>query len=248
MAAETAAADLPGAVDGGGFAVSTFRVAELDCAAEENELRAVLAALPGVRSLEFDLVARRVRVRHNLPGPGPLETAIRGLGMRPELLDAGAVASPSLPRRTIAIAIVAGALAVGSELAVIAGADEQSVIVAGLAIAAVAVGGRDTLRKAVQAIRARRLTMSLLMTVAVLGAAAIGQWPEAAVVILQPEPTRALIDGEVSVNDRQSPGLQRGGGHREHKLSGSAPPTAPTRRSRAVRRPARSPQETKGTR
>ena len=65
----------------------------------------------------------------------------------------------------------------------IAGADEQSLLVALLAGAAIVLGGRDTLRKGVRALLARRLTMALLMTVAVIGAVAIGQWPEAAVVI-----------------------------------------------------------------
>ena len=167
-----------------GGTVSTFRVAELDCAVEENELRATLTALEGVRSLEFDLLARRVRVRHDLPAPTTIEAAIRGVGMRPELLDtAAAVASPSLSRSTVMLAVAAGVLAVGSEVAVIAGARERSVLVAGLAAAAIALGGRDTLRKAFQAVRSRRLTMSLLMSVAVIGAVAIGQWPEAAVVI-----------------------------------------------------------------
>ncbi len=65
----------------------------------------------------------------------------------------------------------------------IAGYDEQSLLVALLAGAAIALGGRDTLRKGLRALLARRLTMALLMSVAVIGAVAIGQWPEAAVVI-----------------------------------------------------------------
>ncbi len=39
-----------------GASVAAFRVAELDCATEEGELRAVLGPLEGVRWLEFDLV------------------------------------------------------------------------------------------------------------------------------------------------------------------------------------------------
>ena len=168
-----------------GVGVVTYRVEELDCASEENDLRAVLTPLPGVRSLEFDLVGRRVRVRHELASPEPIEAAIRELGMRPSVVveAEGAELSRSLSRRSVVVMVGAGVLAVGSEVAVIAGADEQSLLVAVLALAAIALGGRDTLRKGFQALRSLRMTMSLLMSVAVIGAIAIGQWPEAAVVI-----------------------------------------------------------------
>ncbi len=168
-----------------GVGVVTYRVEELDCATEENDLRAVLTPLTGVRSLEFDLVGRRVRVRHDLESPAPIEAAIRELGMRPSVVAGaeGASLDRSLSRRSVIVTVVAGLFAVGSEVAVILGADEQSVLVAVLAVIAIALGGRDTLRKGFQALRSRRMTMSLLMSVAVIGAIAIGQWPEAAVVI-----------------------------------------------------------------
>ena len=164
---------------------SMFRVEELDCATEENELRAVLGPMDGVRSLEFDLVARRVTVQHTLPTPVAIEDAIKAAGMRPKLLIATptATADRSLPRRTLLVVLIAGVFAVGSEVAVIVGADEQSVLVGLLAATGIALGGRDTLRKGFQAVRSRRLSMALLMSVAVIGAVAIGQWPEAAVVI-----------------------------------------------------------------
>lgn len=165
--------------------VSVFRVEELDCATEENELREVLTPLTGVRSLEFDLVARHVRVRHDLDTPDSIATAIRGAGMRPKLLIAepNATSSRSLSNRMIVTTVVAGMLAISSELIVIAGVKERSIPVAVLALAAIAIGGRDTLRKGFQALITRRLTMALLMSVAVIGALIIGQWPEAAVVI-----------------------------------------------------------------
>jgi len=168
-----------------GVGVVTYRVEELDCATEENDLRAVLTPLTGVRSLLFDLVGRRVRVRHDLTSPAPIEAAIRELGMRPTVVVGaeGASLDRSLSRRSIIVTVVAGLFAVGSEVAVILGAGEQSVLVAVLAVIAIALGGRDTLRKGFQALRSRRMTMSLLMSVAVIGAVLIGQWPEAAVVI-----------------------------------------------------------------
>jgi Cd2+/Zn2+-exporting ATPase len=178
-----ASRSLTGPVTGTG--VVTYRVEELDCATEEQQLRAALSPVAGVRSLEFDLVGRQVRVRHELSSPAPIEAAIRELGMRPTMV-AGTDDEPlkrGLSRRTVAVMAAAGVLAIGAEVAVIAGADEQSVPIAVMALAAIALGGRDTLRKGVQALRSWRMTMSLLMSVAVIGAIAIGQWPEAAVVI-----------------------------------------------------------------
>ena len=166
--------------------VSTFRVEELDCATEENELRGVLGVLNGVRGLEFDLVARQVAVRHVLAGTELIEAAIRSVGMRPRLLVATGgtdVQGRSLPRRTIVLAVIAGLFAIGSEIAVVAGLKERSVPVAMLALVGIGLGGRGTLRKGFQALRSRRLTMNVLMSVAAIGAVAIGQWPEAAVVI-----------------------------------------------------------------
>ena len=166
--------------------VSTFRVEELDCATEENELRGVLGVLNGVRGLEFDLVARQVAVRHVLAGTELIEAAIRSVGMRPRLLVAPGstdVQGRSLPRRTIVLAVIAGLFAIGSEIAVVAGLKERSVPVAMLALVGIGLGGRGTLRKGFQALRSRRLTMNVLMSVAAIGAVAIGQWPEAAVVI-----------------------------------------------------------------
>ena len=63
-----------------------YRVEELECPTEENDLRRVLTPLPGVRSLEFNLVARQVHVGHDLSDPAPIEAAIRDLGMRPRVV------------------------------------------------------------------------------------------------------------------------------------------------------------------
>lgn len=165
----------------------TFKVEELDCATEEHELRNALGKVAGVSNLTFDLVARRVTIVHDLPDPAPLAATIKALGMRPERVTD----DPTQPDRTIwglrprhlLATVFGGVLAVGSEIAVLAGADETGVLVAAMALTSIALTGRQTLRKGLRSLLARRFTMSLLMSVAVIGAIAIGQWPEAAVVI-----------------------------------------------------------------
>ena len=138
--------------------VSRFRVNELDCATEESELRDVLGVLAGVRSLEFDLVARRVAVTHTLASVAPIEAAIRSAGMRPHLLvvtpTATQASRTSLSRSRIIVTVVAGLFAIGSEVAVIAGLGEQSIPVGLLAVIGIGLGGRETLRKGFMALRA----------------------------------------------------------------------------------------------
>ena len=44
--------------------LSRFRIPKMDCAAEEQMVRAALEDIPGIRKLEFDLAGRRVGVYH----------------------------------------------------------------------------------------------------------------------------------------------------------------------------------------
>jgi Cd2+/Zn2+-exporting ATPase len=62
------------------------------------------------------------------------------------------------------------------------GHNESSWPVIGLALVSIAIGGRDTLRKGLVALRTLTLNINFLMALAVAGAVAIGQWPEAAMV------------------------------------------------------------------
>ncbi|MFS2117875.1 cation-transporting P-type ATPase, partial [Herbaspirillum frisingense] len=62
--------------------------------------------------------------------------------------------------------------------------DERSLPVIALALAAILLGGLGTLKKGWIALRNFSLNMNFLMSLAVIGAAVIGQWPEAAVVIV----------------------------------------------------------------
>ncbi len=79
---------------------------------------------------------------------------------------------------------LAGAAALAAEIVHFAGGGKNSPPVIILALAAILLGGLPTYKAGLIAIKNFQLNMNALMTVAVTGAAIIGQWPEAAMVIV----------------------------------------------------------------
>lgn len=168
----------------------TYRIEKMDCPTEEALLRKVLEGMPGVGALQFDLLGRRLIVNHSLPDAATITAAIERLGMVPILQNSSLPAPPATSEFGSGISRMewlrmagAGVLALGSEIMAFSGLGDSSLPVVGAALAAIALGGIDTLKKGWIALRTLSLNMNLLMTIAVIGAALIGQWPEAAVVI-----------------------------------------------------------------
>ena len=79
---------------------------------------------------------------------------------------------------------VAAVLAVSAELWALGQGAESTVAVAALSVAAILLGGIPTLRGGLRSLLALRLDIQFLMTIAVVGAFAIGEFPEAAVVVV----------------------------------------------------------------
>ena len=163
----------------------------MDCPTEEVLLRRALEGVDGVHSLEFDLLEHTLRVSHVLSDPAPILTAITALGMTPVLEESESgvsrrvtqSAGPAISRRQWILMSVAGMAAIGAEAVAYVTGAETSLLVAGLALLAILTGGLETLKKGWIALKTLSLNMNLLMSVAVIGAIAIGEWPEAAVVI-----------------------------------------------------------------
>jgi Cd2+/Zn2+-exporting ATPase len=183
-------------VDGAGSAVATYRIDAMDCATEEAEIRRALDGVDGIRGLAFRLGARTLSIDAPAPVlPRALE-AIRRAGFDPQpLADATTSvqtstgpadrAADSGSRRGLARYAFALALAVAAEALAYFAPDTATLKTVGMAIAlaAIALAGVDTYRKGWSALRRGRLTINALMSVAVTGAFAIGQWPEAATVM-----------------------------------------------------------------
>jgi len=168
-------------------AESTFRVEGLCCQHEADLLARRLGALRGVERTSTDVLRQQLRVAYDaaVTSTGAIAEAVAETGLRAWPDDsegepaaaAAASARPSVPWLTIASA----ALAAGLALAALNAPRPWTIALLAIAVAA---GGATTLRRAWASARQGRLDMFVLMTVAVIGAAAIGEWIEAATVVV----------------------------------------------------------------
>lgn len=92
------------------------------------------------------------------------------------------LAVPTTSRTTIALLVVSGVSAFTAEILSWVGDSEKAWPVIALALLSLATGGIKTLRKGIVAARTLTLNINLLMLIAVIGALAIQEWPEAAMV------------------------------------------------------------------
>lgn len=162
-----------------------IRIEQMDCPTEERLIRDALGRLPGVTGLQFNLLQRVLTVSHDEGALAQVVPAIQALGFTPQVEDQGAaqqpVAAPAKkPWWPLALAAV---LATASEVVHFAalGPDWW---VAVLAVVAIGLCGLNTYKKGWIALKNRNLNINALMSIAVTGAVLIGQWPEAAMVMV----------------------------------------------------------------
>ena len=156
---------------------------QMDCPVEENLIRKKLGNMAAVKHLEFNLMQRILIVVHDPDALGSVLTAIRSLGFEPELPDSSnQQIAPATPAKSWWPLVLAGLFALSSEIADWLAFPEWST--AALSIFAVALSGISTYKKGWIAVRNGNMNINALMSVAVTGALLIGQWPEAAMVMV----------------------------------------------------------------
>jgi len=165
-----------------------YAIANMDCPTEERLIRNGLRAFPRLARLDFDLMARRLVVHHHDADLDALTAALRGIGMRAERLPddaphAGTPAAPGWDARQKILLALSGLAALAAEALAWHGSGDHAPAVVLLSALSLAGTGWPTLRKGWTALRTRTLDIHFLMSLAVIGAIAIGQWPEAAMVI-----------------------------------------------------------------
>ena len=161
-----------------------IRIMQMDCPTEEGLLRSKLGGMSGVTGMEFNLMKRVLTVTHEPKAIDAILDAVRSLGFTPEVakddvpLDDHAP-EPAKPWWPLALA---GLAAIGSEVA--EWTAMPTWVAASLALAAVLLCGITTYKKGWIAIRNFNLNINALMSIAVTGAILLGQWPEAAMVMV----------------------------------------------------------------
>lgn len=183
---------------------ATFLITGMDCPEEERLIRSKLAGMPGVFALDFNLMQRVLKVRHEPSALPAISAALASLNMDARLLDAqsediSAIPAPKIPWKKLAVAGIFAALSEGAELihewgAKPFGLDMSAWTPGGypvleylpllFAVIAIALGGLTTYRKGWLAVSNLNLNINALMSVAVTGAVLIGQFPEAAMVMV----------------------------------------------------------------
>ena len=164
-----------------------LRIPAMDCPTEEAQIRRALESVAGVQGLRFDLPARALAVDAAPASWDAVTAAIARAGFKAETLSAPPAAADVSRTRQRELARLAAALvvAVGAELLHYAAPDTLPWRAGGMAVAALAIAlsGLGVFRKGLASLLRGQLNINALMAVAVTGAFAIGQWPEAAMVM-----------------------------------------------------------------
>jgi Cd2+/Zn2+-exporting ATPase len=180
--------ELHSVVQGLGYEVSgvdsrrhTFVIEGMCCASEVRQLEAKLAPMPGVGKLEFDILGRRLTV-YGPVAAHDVQRAVREIGMAARAESQAVVPATLWERRGRTIMSAASGVLLAAGL--IAGwrGGSPALEVALLACAAVS-GGWFVVPRAWRAALGGVLDMNVLMTLATVGAAVIGEWSESASVM-----------------------------------------------------------------
>ena len=162
-------------------AESTFRVEGLCCHEEVALIERRFRNLEGLESFSADVVGGRIKVQHDAArlSTSTIVGAVADTGLRAWLEHEEPIETGGADRRRHWLAASGAALLVS----LTASALGATLPAQAAALAAIGIGGVHPVRRALSALRLRTFDMHVLMTVAVLGALAIGEWLEGATVV-----------------------------------------------------------------
>lgn len=171
----------PGTTGGAtaGEQLNAFRLENLDCADCAAKLEARLAGIPGVTSVRINFGAAKMTVLHHT-GVDRIIAAVReaGYNARPVGQRARETEKPFWQQGRTLLTAASGLFLLSGFVAKPAGLAEHTAVA--FFLAAIICGGLLVGKNALGAVRALSLDINVLMTTAVIGAVAIGEWTEGA--------------------------------------------------------------------
>ena len=165
--------------------LTTLRVEGLDCADEVAALERVLKPVGRIREFKVNLMAGKVTVAHEQTlSADDLILAVGKAGLKAHAIAEGRQeeASGSAQRARIIAVAISGVFAGAGLLMQWQNVAAPYGRIVAFAIGIIA-GGWFILPKALRSVRQLSMDMNVLMTVAVIGAALIGEWSEGAAVV-----------------------------------------------------------------
>ena len=165
-----------------------FLIRNMCCPSEELIIRNALEGMAGIHRLDFSLLDRELTVHHSLATVEGVVSRLNAVNMHPQELAAGRTRKPAKGAVQSVIGswwllTISGLAAVGSEIVAWVTGQEISLPIMVLVAVSILSAGLPTLKRGWAALRSLSLNINFLMSIAVIGALVIGQWPEAAVVI-----------------------------------------------------------------
>jgi len=162
--------------------ITDFRLSGLDCADCASKLEKKVSGLPGVAEVRMNFGAAKMTVRHSAKIEEILNVVKEAnYGIRLEGGQAGKAQTEGFKNKKLLLTALSGVLlGAGFTLSLFKVPDN---LVISLYLAAMLTGGFYTARSAFSSLKSLSMDMNFLMTVAVAGAAAIGEWAEGATVV-----------------------------------------------------------------
>ncbi len=160
--------------------MSVYLLGGLDCADCAAKLEKRIAALAGVRQATVNFATAKMAVAHTLSDAAIIKTVERA-GYRARRADAPTDHASGWRRDPRTLATLASGLLLAAAVGLDILGAAAGWTAAAYALAALA-GGWHAARTGLSGLRSLTFDMNFLMTVAVIGAAAIGEWSEGAMV------------------------------------------------------------------
>lgn len=163
-------------------AESVFRIDGMCCGEEAKILQRRLTPLSGIEDVAPDIVGQRLHVKYDaaVVSTNVIVEAVAETGMRAWLEHEQPIAPPASRSRGLLVLASGVALAVGLVLSMVGVSPIWRI---SAFLMAALTGGVFPAQRALASIRVRELDINVLMLVAVVGAAFLGEWAEAGTVV-----------------------------------------------------------------